>query len=173
MGIDGIFFFGGLFNFYLGFNLFWKGFNGFFVRDLECLNNIWNLLMKLPSNEKIKQSLINMEKPWIELIEIKSFYKSLYCLQIIEELSFTNSQGSYIFSINFLSKFSKNSLEKGWKENNEEYFENEWQMLFLSSQGLEFLINLFINQSSINFQTHLSKRYIAILLKLIFFYQKR
>ena len=47
--------------------------------------------MKLPSNEKIKKSLVNMEKSWEELIEIKSFYKCLYCLQIIEELTFANN----------------------------------------------------------------------------------
>jgi hypothetical protein len=46
--------------------------------------------MKLPSNEKIKKSLLILEKPFEELIEVKSFYKCLYCLQIIEELTFTN-----------------------------------------------------------------------------------
>lgn len=49
--------------------------------------------MKLPSNEKIKKSLLNMEKSWNDLIDVKSFYKCLYCLQIIEELTFTNSEG--------------------------------------------------------------------------------
>ena len=44
--------------------------------------------MKLPSNENIKSSLVNLAKPFEELIEVKSFYKCLYCLQILDELTF-------------------------------------------------------------------------------------
>lgn len=49
--------------------------------------------MKLPSNEKLKNSFLNMEKNWDELVDVNSFYKCLYCLQIVEELTFINNQG--------------------------------------------------------------------------------
>lgn len=66
------------------------------------MNNIWNLLMKLPSNEKLKNSFLTMEKTWEELIDINSFYKCLYCLQIVEELTFTNNQGTPMYFYFFL-----------------------------------------------------------------------
>lgn len=54
-----------------------------------CLNVIWELLMMLPVNEKIREGLVKLEKKWEELFDENSLYKSLYCLQIIEELSFS------------------------------------------------------------------------------------
>ena len=59
------------------------------------------------------------------------------------------------------------------KTNPEAFFETDWHLVFLSSQGLEFLVHLFIAQNNSSFATHLSKKFMSILLKLIFFYQKR
>ena len=47
--------------------------------------------MKLPVNEKIKESLFKLEKKWEELFDENSLYKSLYCLQIIEEFTFSKT----------------------------------------------------------------------------------
>ncbi len=59
--------------------------------------------MKLPVNEKIKESLIKLDKKWEDLVDENSLYKSLYCLQIIEDLTFNKT--AYFFK--FFKMFFK------------------------------------------------------------------
>lgn len=56
--------------------------------------------MKLPVNEKIKESLFKVERKWEELFDENSLYKSLYCLQIIEEFMLTSSSGYFSIKLN-------------------------------------------------------------------------
>jgi len=59
--------------------------------------------MKLPVNEKIKESLFKLEKKWEELFDENSLYKSLYCLQIIEDFMLNANGFLLIFFYNKLS----------------------------------------------------------------------
>lgn len=52
--------------------------------------------MKLPVNEKIREGILKLEKKWEELFDENSLYKSLYCLQIIEELTFSEENKNWI-----------------------------------------------------------------------------
>ena len=56
--------------------------------------------MKLPVNEKIKESLFKVERKWEELFDENSLYKSLYCLQIIEEFMLSSSSGYFSLKFN-------------------------------------------------------------------------
>lgn len=53
--------------------------------------------MKLPINEKIQKNLIDINDEWKNLIDEKSFYKTLYCLQIIDEFTFSQSLKYFLF----------------------------------------------------------------------------
>ena len=54
----------------------------------DAVNDIWDLLMRLPVNEKIKKSLYNIEEKWDMLLDTKSMHRLLYCLQIIENFTY-------------------------------------------------------------------------------------
>lgn len=41
--------------------------------------------MKLPQNDHMKQQIVEMDRPWHEILD-GSFHKKLYCLNIIYEL---------------------------------------------------------------------------------------
>lgn len=51
------------------------------------MNEVWNLLIRLPINEKIKDSLHEASDSWENLLEVQShhLHRLLYCLQIIED----------------------------------------------------------------------------------------
>ena len=51
------------------------------------MNAVWDLLIRLPINEKIKNSLFEVSESWDSLLEVKSHHphRLLYCLQIIED----------------------------------------------------------------------------------------
>ena len=71
--------------------------------------------MKLPVNEKIKESLIKLDKKWEDLFDENSLYKSLYCLQIIDDLTFNkteyyfNNFNLFLFIINLEMKEKRGS----------------------------------------------------------------
>jgi hypothetical protein len=50
-------------------------------------DRVWEILMELPTNPIIEQTLRTLQSPnWDELINARSLYKMLYCLQIIDRL---------------------------------------------------------------------------------------
>lgn len=50
-------------------------------------DRVWEILMELPTNPIIEQTLKTLRSPnWDELINSRSLYKMLYCLQIIDRL---------------------------------------------------------------------------------------
>jgi hypothetical protein len=50
-------------------------------------DRVWEILMELPTNPIIEQTLKTLRAPdWDELINSRSLYKMLYCLQIIDRL---------------------------------------------------------------------------------------
>jgi len=56
------------------------------------VNSVWNLLVRLPINEKIKNSIYEVNESWDNLLEVKShhLHRLLYCLQIIEDFLLDN-----------------------------------------------------------------------------------
>ncbi len=52
-----------------------------------AVDQIWDLLARLPVNEKIKESLYNISDTWENLLNVKStkLHRLLYCLTIIED----------------------------------------------------------------------------------------
>lgn len=52
-----------------------------------AVNAVWDLLIRLPVNEKIRNSLYEINDSWENLLEVKShnLHRLLYCLQIIED----------------------------------------------------------------------------------------
>lgn len=50
-------------------------------------DRVWEILMELPTNPITEQTLKTLRSPnWDELINARSLYKMLYCLQIIDRL---------------------------------------------------------------------------------------
>ncbi len=59
-----------------------------FINFPLAVNAVWDLLVRLPINEKIKNSLYEVSDTWENLLEVKSshhLHRLLYCLQIIED----------------------------------------------------------------------------------------
>ncbi len=70
-----------------------------------ALNIVWDLLMRLPVNEKTKKSLYDINDSWENLLGVKSMqkYKLLYCLQIIEEFLFDKQATTHLYLFDFFN----------------------------------------------------------------------
>ena len=61
----------------------------------EAVNDIWELLMRLPINERIKKALHDIEEKWDVLLNTKSMHRLLYCLQIIENFTYDQEKDKF------------------------------------------------------------------------------
>ena len=49
-----------------------------YIICIECINNVWQLLQKLPTNENIKNNIFEIASPWDQLLEMDYPHKLLY-----------------------------------------------------------------------------------------------
>lgn len=52
---------------------------------VDTVKLIWDVLMRLPTNESIKRKIYKMEEPCENIFDQKNIYRMLYCLHIAED----------------------------------------------------------------------------------------
>ncbi len=94
----------------------------------------WNLITRLSTNEEIYQNILGMKAEtlpnnnldWSKLIETKSVYRLLYCLQIIESL-----------------------LENEEKRSEDQEKKRIWRNDFVKKGGFQYLLEILTNKEKV------------------------
>ncbi|ELR25257.1 uncharacterized protein ACA1_290210 [Acanthamoeba castellanii str. Neff] len=114
-------------------------------------DRVWEILMELPTNPIIEQTLKTLRSPnWDELINSRSLYKMLYCLQIIDRLM----------------SYGEKDTEAQTKE------KYEWCKLFFYCDGFHHILNLVLHDDFLtrNQSSRAFKSCLQLLLKIIHFF---
>lgn len=128
--------------------------------DVQAVNSVWELLVRLPVNEKIKNTLYEVSDNWDNILEVQSLHlhRLLYCLQIIEDF-LLDKEAERLNPVDF----TQQNVSPMFKD-------EEWMQKFYETGGLKTLITILLQPQMTTIKTTISIKSLSIILKIICYY---